>query len=276
MYSQYKPSLNKIDHARLLFEGMRYECGAVLCTFGTEGLATILETRASELNSGKTATTKASYSSGMSEVDLLGDESIFSIFFNDESLSCSTPMEKHLYDIIPPSLTESAPCYYCGETDLVRTSTDCDQSYPLCHHCETVRKLGPVKKRKKRTIVPREEKQKNRGKKSKKAAEHNTDGFLEDITDEESEHESDQLDNEEHINESDEGASDDSMNWELGQTNKRKRTVALRKQKEKESHEICGGEQISPEESDDEVLSLPPSPNMYPPVSVEDLLDGSD
>lgn len=276
VYSKYKPTLNKIDQARLLFEGMRYECGAVLCTFGTEGLATILEIRAAELSSGETGTNKATHSSGVREVDLLGDESIFSVFFIDESLSCSTPMEKHLYDIIPPSLTESAPCYYCGETDLVRTSADCDQSYPLCHHCQTVRKLGPVKKRKKRTIVPRERKQKNKGKKSKRTVEHNTDAFLEDITDEESEHESDQFDNVEQINESDDGSSDDSMNWEFGQVNKRKRTVALRKPKEKDSDEIGSGDPNSPEESDDGILSLPPSPNMYPPASLDDLLDGSD
>ena len=163
-----------------------------------------------------------------------------------------------------------------GETDLVRTSADCDQSYPLCHHCQTVRKLGPVKKRKKRTIVPRERKQKNKGKKSKRTVEHNTDAFLEDITDEESEHESDQFDNEEQINERDEGSSDDSMNWEFGQVNKRKRTVAVREPKEKDSDEIGGGDPNSAEESDDGILSLPPSPNMYPPVSVDDLLDGYD
>ena len=96
------------------------------------------------------------------EVELLGDQSVFSIFFVDESLTCSSPIEKHLYEIIAPSLTISAPCYYCGETDLARTSEKSDQSYPICHHCSTVRKLGPVKKRKKRAIVPRKSKSKNK------------------------------------------------------------------------------------------------------------------
>ena len=64
-------------------------------------------------------------------------------------------MEKHLYEILAPSLTSSPPCYYCGETDLVRTSVESEDSYPLCHYCKTVKRFGPVLKRKKRTIAPR-------------------------------------------------------------------------------------------------------------------------
>ena len=64
---------------------------------------------------GETGPNKASHSSGVREVDLLGDESIFSMFFIDESLSCSTPMEKYLYDIIP-------------------------QVWPKVHHATTVEK----------------------------------------------------------------------------------------------------------------------------------------
>ena len=88
---------------------------------------------------------------------------VFSVFFVvDESLLCQTPVEKHLYEVIKPSVTQSPPCYYCGETDLVRTSVQNENEYPLCHHCRTVKKFGPVQKRKRRTIVPRKQKPKNK------------------------------------------------------------------------------------------------------------------
>ena len=40
-----------------------------------------------------------------------------------------------------------------------------ENEYPLCHHCRTVKKFGPVLKRKRRTIVPRKQKPKNKKKK---------------------------------------------------------------------------------------------------------------
>merc|ERR1712179_720134 len=95
---------------------------------------------------------------------VLGVESIFNTFFVDESLSCSSPVEKHLYEIIPNSTTSSHPCYYCGETDMARTSVASDAEYPLCDYCRDTKKFGPVLKRKKRTIVPREKKRKNKSK----------------------------------------------------------------------------------------------------------------
>ena len=99
------------------------------------------------------------------EIKLLGGKSIFSVFYVDESLLCSSPVEKHLYEVLPPSVTQSPPCFYCGETDLVRTSVLSENEYPLCHHCRTVKKFGPVLKRKRRTIVPRKQKPKNKKRK---------------------------------------------------------------------------------------------------------------
>ena len=83
----------------------------------------------------------------------------------DESLSCTSPMEKHLYDILPENVQSSHPCYYCGETDLARVSVGSEQEYPLCNYCRTIKKFGPVLKRKKRTIIPKNSKRKNRKKK---------------------------------------------------------------------------------------------------------------
>ena len=90
---------------------------------------------------------------------------LFNTFFMDESLSCSSPVEKHLYEIIPNSMTSPHPCYYCGETDMAQTSDATDREYPLCDYCRNTKKIGPVLKRKKRTIVPREKKRKNKSKK---------------------------------------------------------------------------------------------------------------
>ena len=198
LYSKYKPTLAKVDQARVLLENMRYQCGARLCGFGTEGIAAVVETISGEAANHETAA-ESKESDGSSsdavqdrnetrpldessdegednqnimtsnqscqEIQLLGGKSIFSVFFVDESLLCSSPVEKHLYEVLPPSVTQSPPCFYCGETDLVRTSVQNESEYPLCHHCRTVKKFGPVLKRKRRTIVPRKQKPKNKKRK---------------------------------------------------------------------------------------------------------------
>ena len=145
VYAQYKPTFANIEHAKIVLEGMRYECGSSLCSFGTEGIAAVNEC----VGAGQ-------------EEHILGEDSIFNTFFMDESLSCTSPMEKHLYDIIPENVQSSHPCYYCGETDVARVSAGSEQEYPLCNYCRTIKKFGPVLKRKKRTIVPKNRKGKNR------------------------------------------------------------------------------------------------------------------
>ena len=202
LYSKYKPTFAQVDQARSFLENMRYQCGARLCHFGTEGIAAVVETNieaavvetnieAEVLSDGNDSSDSdiapvrkkakpVEESSGddiediqagivpnqvCQEIQLLGDQSIFSKFFVDESLQCSHPIEKHLYEVIQPSVTQSPPCYYCGETDLVRTSVQNENEYPLCIHCRTVKKFGPVLKRKKRTIEPRKQKPKNKKRK---------------------------------------------------------------------------------------------------------------
>ena len=201
LYSKYKPTPPQVDQARVFLENMRYQCGARLCGFGTEGFAAVMETNAAVADHPKTVlssdgdgdssdsdivpmrnltrpiendsndecednlTITTSESDTCPEIQLLGAQSIFSVFFVDESLLCQTPIERHLYEVILPSVDQSPPCYYCGETDLVRTSVQKENEYPLCHHCRTVKKFGPVLKRKRRTIIPRKQKPKNKKRK---------------------------------------------------------------------------------------------------------------
>ena len=219
VYSKYKTSPTKIAQARYLLENMRFECGSSLCSFGTEGLATVVETSADARSDADEA--------ARSEVQVLGNESIFSLFFVDESLCCSSPVEKNLYEILLPSVTSSAPCFYCGETDLIRTTTDSDQTYPLCHYCRTVKKFGSVLKRKKRTIVPRQRKQKN---KSRKKVDNDLSDFI-DFGGEESEEE-----------------------------------IEVTQDSDEEDNHVSQLEVDIEDEDESDGFSLPPSPNTYAPV----------
>ena len=162
VYTKYKPTHCKIEQAKTFLESMRYECGASLDGLGTEGFAAVAEVAGLVLEDGR--------GNGQEDPATLdkhvhGEESIFNTFFMDESLSCSSPVEKHLYEILPNSMTSSHPCYYCGETDMAQTSDATDREYPLCDYCRNTKKIGQVLKRKKRTIVPREKKRKNKSKK---------------------------------------------------------------------------------------------------------------
>ena len=91
-----------------------------------------------------------------------------------------------------------------------------------------------------------------------------------------SEQENDELHEEEDDRSADEESSDDSLKWELVQSKKRKKTVVSRLLEKEDFVEGDNDVQDPPTESDDDVLSLPPSPNMYLPANVDDLLEGSD
>ena len=258
IYCKYKPTASKIKQARNLFENMRYECGSSLCSFGTEGVATVAEAMTEhagddagetmfdrDVDNNEAQDNPDSRENGAvsREIELLGNDSIFSTFFMDASLCCSTPMEKHLYEILAPSVTSSPPCYYCGETDLVRTSVESDFTYPLCLFCKTVKKFGFVSKRKKRTIAPPKQKKKNKRKKNATAT-----TFIE-FSDE---------DNDELV-EAEEALADKDMSQDSDDHSEDWEEHAM--QSEKGDSEDSG-----------EMDSLPPSPTMYTPV--EELLDG--
>ena len=120
----------------------------------------------------------------------------------------------------------------------------------------------------------------NREKRSKRTKERKLPGQLRKISEifltDDSEQEHDEFHDEEDDRSSDEESSDDSLNWEFGQSMKRKKTVVSRLLQKEDFVEEGDDVQDPPAESDDEVLSLPPSPNMYLPASVDDLLEGSD
>ena len=164
VYSQHKPTFAKVKQARFLLENMRYQCGASFCCFGTEGVAAVQEASTDVIDEGMDVGEHNNNQPGELSRELLGKESVLNTFYVDESLTCDSPVEKHLYEILKPSVTSSPPCYYCGETDLLLTSSDNDEVFPLCHHCRNVKKFGPVSRRKKRTIIPREKKKKNKRK----------------------------------------------------------------------------------------------------------------
>ena len=235
VYSKYKPPAGKVDQGRYLLENMRYQCGSSFCTFGVEGLATVIEAAIEEGDGpGDEGTAR-------SEVEILGNKSIFSMFFIDESLCCSSPIEKHLYEVLLPSLTDSPPCFYCGETDLIRTTTDSDQTYPLCHFCRTVKKFGPVMKRKKRTIVQKQKK-KNPPKSIK------TKKSLTDFIDREGEDQSDEAEEEVDLVDPTEESDEDGFDVQTDDDNN--------------------------VEDEEDVHSLPRSPTQYTPV--DQLLYDSD
>ena len=258
VYCKYKPSPAKIKQARNLLENMRYECGSSLCTFGTEGLATVVEAMAVAAGDLDVDNIVAQDNPGRSdhdqheavrqELQVLGNDSIFSTFFMDESFCCSTPMEKHLYEILPASVTSSPPCYYCGETDLVRTSVESDLTYPLCHYCKTVKKFGPVSKRKKRAILAPKQKKKNKRKTNV------GDTFVEFL-------------------------DDDPEDLTMERDEEGDETMALKELNTADSGDDIEDsfEDITSEATNvsaDDMGSLPPSPSYYTPV--EELLDNSD
>ena len=77
---------------------MRYECGASLDDLGTEGSAAVAEVGGYVQEDGHGEDQEEPVTL---DTHVLGVESIFNTFFMDESLSCSSPVEKHLYEIIP-------------------------------------------------------------------------------------------------------------------------------------------------------------------------------
>ena len=217
------------------------------------------------------------------ESAILGGASIFNIFFIDESLSCESPVEKHLYDILMPSIETSPPCYYCGESDSTRMATGSDDSYPLCHHCSTVKKYGPVLKRKKRTIIPRKQKPKNKRKKKGEVSQ-SSDDFL----DSEEESEAEILDIDENCNEARNSfldqydvssESEDDIPELPPSPHHQSLTDVSRKSEYTPELPLSPHHQSLADvsrESEDDIPKLPPSPHLQSLITVEDLLAGSD
>lgn len=87
------------------------------------------------------------------EVRMLGNRNILSKVFVDEALTCSKPIEAHMFDV-HLAIENPLPCYYCGEMEITKiSSTLTDDKYPLCKKCKECGR-GAAPRRKSRKLVP--------------------------------------------------------------------------------------------------------------------------
>ena len=85
---------------------------------------------------------------------MLGSDNILSKVFVDESLTCDSPVEFHLVDILLQR-KEVIPCTYCGESEEKNIcSYLTDEHFPLCVNCSD-KGRGPMARRKSRKIKPK-------------------------------------------------------------------------------------------------------------------------
>ena len=91
--------------------------------------------------------------SDLSELRILGSRNVLSKIFVDESLTCDSPVESHMYDILLMN-KKPLPCSHCGETDEIKMfSKLSDECFPLCKDCQD-RGRGAGARRKSRKILP--------------------------------------------------------------------------------------------------------------------------
>ena len=74
--------------------------------------------------------------SSLTELRIVGPKNIFSKVFVDESLTCDSPIEPHLFYILI-YFKQSLPCSHCGEVRESKLSSKMtDETFPLCKACE--------------------------------------------------------------------------------------------------------------------------------------------
>ena len=92
--------------------------------------------------------------SSLTELRILGSKNIFSKVFVDEALTCDSPIESHLFDVLM-YLKQSLPCSHCGEVRESELSSKLtDDTFPLCKAYEQ-KGRGAGKRRKLRKIKPK-------------------------------------------------------------------------------------------------------------------------
>ena len=90
----------------------------------------------------------------ISELRILGKENIFSKIFVDEALTCDSPVECHMFDILM-DLRKPLPCYYCGEKDPRKIKENLtDEKFPLCQQCQA-KGRGAGTRRRSRKVIPK-------------------------------------------------------------------------------------------------------------------------
>ena len=92
-------------------------------------------------------------------------DNILTKVFVDESLTCSSPIESHVYDVLL-ARGSHLPCFYCGEKEEQKMALKLtDESFPLCIFCQK-KGLGAGTRRRPRAITV---KPKNKQKPKKRA-----------------------------------------------------------------------------------------------------------
>jgi thymidylate kinase len=92
--------------------------------------------------------------STLTELRILGTGSVLKKIFVDESLTCDSPVEPHMFDILIDR-KKPLPCSHCGETEESRIfSKLMDDCFPLCISCHA-KGRGAGLRRKSRKILPK-------------------------------------------------------------------------------------------------------------------------
>ena len=92
--------------------------------------------------------------STLTELRILGTGSVLKKIFVDESLTCDSPVEPHMFDILVDR-KKPLPCSHCGETEESRIFSELmDACFPLCISCHE-KGRGAGLRRKSRKILPK-------------------------------------------------------------------------------------------------------------------------
>ena len=103
----------------------------------------------------------------LSELRMIGPNNCLTKLFVDESLTCESPIELHMYDVLT-STGKPLPCFYCGDCDEQNLHSKLtDEKFPLCKYCH-LKGRGAGCKRKSRKVKPKLMKPKKPAKPTKK------------------------------------------------------------------------------------------------------------
>ena len=84
----------------------------------------------------------------------MGNSNILAKVFVDEALTCSKPIEAHIYDV-ELAMENPLPCFYCGEREIEKISFPMtEEKFPLCKRCQECGR-GAAPRRKSRKLIPK-------------------------------------------------------------------------------------------------------------------------
>ena len=90
----------------------------------------------------------------LTELRLMGNSNILAKVFVDEALTCSKPIEAHIYDV-ELAMENPLPCFYCGEREIEKISFPMtEEKFPLRKRCQECGR-GAAPRRKSRKLIPK-------------------------------------------------------------------------------------------------------------------------